>query len=710
MRLSPFKSKIMKKEGLKMKRNVVSKVILMMMLLLSFSLGSHALAEGNSSLTSGTYTVGVEIPAGLNVFSVSTGEASITISRGADVYIYETLDSNQQNNSNRFTARLKDGDEIDVWYGSSNIEVQQISKVDLNNLSIGFYEVGSDIPAGTYLLDVDHPNTDYDTADISIYDQYYQSSGFSLTNYEKPFEYRISNGEKIYISSLVGTMSFKEKVLVPKSITLNKSSLSLMINRTAQVKATVAPNTAINKSVSWTSGNSAIATVDANGNVKAIKEGSTTITAAAKGDPSIQKSINVTVTKVVPTSLKLSRAALNITAKQTVRVSATIAPSDAENKTVVWKSSNTAVATVDSAGNVKGIANGYAVVTATASDNTKVFKTVSVRVSTKTVKVSKTKLSVTVGKTAVLIANVSPSDSMDKTVKWKSSNTKIVTVDRNGKIYAKRKGTAIVTASVNHARVVKVKVTVTPPVMARSVKINKSSTILYKGQTLTLTATVSPSNVTDKTVKWKSSNTRVAKVDRYGKVTAVGAGTAKITAKTTNGKWTAATIKVPYVKYLSAGNWKAGKDLPAGRYQITTSSGSGNLFIGIGTNHFVNEILSSGEDGFGVTVVTTDIKAGDTIQIAGLDSVKFTRVTNVKSNTLHSGYWTVGKDIASGRYKATTTSGSGNLIIHRGSNLTVNEILSSKADGFGVTSVTVILKSGDRIYISGLDQVKFTKR
>jgi uncharacterized protein YjdB len=545
MRLSPIKIQIMMKEGLKMKRNIVSKVIFMMMLLLSFSLGSHALAEGNSSLT---------------------------------------------------------------------------------------------------------------------------------------------------------------------SITLNKTSLSLMVNRTEKVKATVAPYNAIDKSISWTSGNPAIATVDAIGNVKAIKEGSTTITAAAKGDPSIQKSINVTVTKVVPTSLKLSRAALNITANQTVRVSATVAPTDAENKAIVWKSSNTAVATVDSAGNIKGIANGYAVVTATASDNTKVFKTVSVRVSTKTVKVSKTRLSVMVGKTAVLTANVSPSDSTDKTIKWKSSNTKIVIVDRNGKIYAKRKGTAIVTATVNHAKVVRVKVTVTPPVMARSVKINKTSTILYKGQTLTLTATVSPSNVTDKTVKWKSSNTKVAKVDRYGKVTAVGAGTAKITAKTTNGKWTAATIKVPYVKYLSAGKWKAGKNLPAGRYQITTSSGSGNLFIGIGTNHFVNEILSSGEDGFGVTVVTTDIKAGDTIQIVGLDSVKFTRVTNVKSNTLHSGYWTVGKDIASGRYKVTTTSGSGNLIIHRGYNLPVNEILSSKSDGFGVTSVTVTLKSGDRIYIAGLDQVIFTKK
>ncbi|MEH6956385.1 Ig-like domain-containing protein [Neobacillus drentensis] len=694
-----------------MKRNIVSKVIFMMMLLLSISLGSHALAEGNSSLTSGTYTVGEDIPAGLNVFSVSEGQSTIQISRGTDIFIYETLDSNRDSYSNRFTANLKAGDEVDVEYGSSNVAVQQIAKVDLNNLSVGFYEVGTDIPAGTYTLDVDHPASDYDMAYISIYNQNYKSTkNLSLSTDNSPREYTFATGEKIYISWLTGTMSFKEKILVPKSITLNKSSLSLMINRTAQVKATVAPNTAINKSVSWTSSNPAIATVDANGNVKAVKEGSTTITATAKGDPSIQKSINVTVTKVVPTSLKLSRAALNITANQTVRVSATVAPTDAENKTVVWKSSNTAVATVDSAGNIKGNANGSAVVTATASDNAKVFKTVLVRVSTKTVKVSKTRLSVTAGKTAVLTANVSPSDSTDKTVKWKSSNTKIVTVDRNGKIYAKRKGTAIVTASVNHARVVKVKVTVTPPVMARSVKINKSSTILYKGQTLTLTATVSPSNVTDKTVKWKSSNTRVAKVDRYGKVTAVGAGTAKITAKTTNGKWTAATIKVPYVKYLSAGNWKAGKDLPAGRYQITTSSGSGNLFIGIGTNHFVNEILSSGEDGFGVTVVTTDIKAGDTIQIAGLDSVKFTRVTNVKSNTLHSGYWTVGKDIASGRYKVTTTSGSGNLIIHRGSNLTVNEILSSKADGFGVTSVTVTLKSGDRIYISGLDQVKFTKR
>ena len=195
-----------------------------------------------------------------------------------------------------------------------------------------------------------------------------------------------------------------------------------------------------------------------------------------------------------------------------------------------------------------------------------------------------------------------------------------------------------------------------------------------------------------------------------GNVTAIGAGTAKITATTTNGKATTATITVPYVKSLSAGTWKAGKDLSAGRYKITTKSGSGNLFIGMGTDRFVNEILSSVDDGFGVTVVTTYIKAGDKVEIMGLNSVQFTRVSNVKSNTLHSGYWTVGKDINAGKYKITTPSGSGNLIIYRGNHLLVNEILSKKSDYYTVTSVTTTLKSGDRIYISSLNKVNFTKK
>ncbi|CAM4015764.1 Ig-like domain-containing protein [Mesobacillus zeae] len=694
-----------------MQRKVLIKAIVMMMLLLSVSFDSTVQAVSNS-LSGGTYTVGKEIPAGLIQFSISEGTATIYISRESNALLNETL-SNDLDSSNHINAKLKDGDEVEVNLndGASNIEVQQLSNIDLNQISAGYYEIGSDIPPGTYTLSIDHPRDDYDMAYINIYDnQSMEKDSFAVYPGEGPFEITASEGEKIYISSLRGTMFFKEKILVPQSITINKSNFSLMVNRTVQLTATVKPSTAINKSVVWTSSNPSIATVDTRGNVKAIKAGKTSITATAQGDTAIKNSVEVTVTDIVPTSLKLSRSALNITNNQTVKITATVAPTNAVNKTIVWKSSNNKVATVDSKGNIKGIANGSAAITATSQANPKVYKKVNVKVSTKTVKINKTSLSLIAGKTGTLAATVSPADSTNKDVTWKSSNKKIATVDSKGKVTGKAKGTATITATVQGAKAAKVKVTVTPPVAAKSVKLNRTMVTLGKGKTLTLSATVSPSNTTNKTVRWKSSNTKVAKVNSSGKVTAVGAGTAKITAITTNGKTHTATITVPYVKSLSAGKWKAGKDLPAGRYKITTKSGSGNLFIGLETDRPVNEILSDGKDGFGVTVVTTDIKAGDSIEILGLDSVQFTRVSHVKSNTLHSGYWTVGKDISAGKYRITTPSEAGNLIIYRGDYLLVNEILSSQPDDYSVTSVTTTLKNGDRIMISNLDRVKFTRK
>lgn len=692
-----------------MKKNVWIKIIFTIMLLLSISLGSTVQAESIISLNDGTYTVGEDISPGLNTFSIAEGSATINISRGTDELIWETLDHDNQ--FNRFTAHLKDGDEIVVSlnYGASTIAVEQISKVDLKNMSSGYYEVGTDIPAGTYTMVVN--SLDFEIPYIGISDQHYEIIESFYLYPEESYEYKVSTGDKIYISELTGTISFKEKILVPQSILLNKSSLSLVVNHTQQLVATVMPSTAIDKSVSWTSSNPEVATVDVKGNVKAIKAGSTTITATAKGATSIKKSINVIVTKIVPTSLKLGKSTLNISNNQTVKVTATVAPANAADKTVVWKSSNTKVATVDSKGNIKGLVNGSAIITATAKDNVKVFKKVAVKVSAKTLKLNKKSLSITAGKTETLKATVTPSDSTDKTVTWKSSNTKIAKVDSKGKVTGLAKGTVTIIATVKSAKEVKIKVTVTPPVMAKSVKINKTSATLAKGKTLTLAATVSPSNTTNKTVRWKSSNTKIAKVDSKGKVTAVGAGTAKITATTTNGKTTTTSITVPYVKNLSSGTWKAGTHLAPGRYKITTKSGSGNLVIALySDDRSVNEILSSEDDGFGVTVVTTDIKSGDKIEISGLDSVQFTRVSNVKSNTLHSGYWTVGKDINAGRYKITTTSEFGNLIIYRGDSLLVNEILAKKREDYTVTSVTTTLKTGDRIYISSLNKVIFTKK
>jgi len=87
-------------------------------------------------------------------------------------------------------------------------------------------------------------------------------------------------------------------------------------------------------------------------------------------------------------------------------------------------------------------------------------------------------------------------------------------------------------------------VTVTPRVAAKSVKLNLTFATVGKGKTIQLAATVSPANTTNKKIVWSSSNKKVAVVDSVGKVKAVGKGTARITAKTANGKTGSAAITV----------------------------------------------------------------------------------------------------------------------------------------------------------------------
>lgn len=697
-----------------MKNKLLLKVAFVVILLFSFSFTMAAQAESNPLLSDGSYVAGQEIPAGLTHFSIQKGTAYLSILTTEGAEIVEILDSTNEFSSNQFTTRLKAGDEIEIFLedGAAGVAVKQISAIDLKNLSAGFYQVGTDIPAGTYSFNLDKPADNYDYAMIEIFDnQGNYKESFDLSSKQVSGTYKLAKGDQFYLSYLSGTMKAQPVVTTPQSITLNKSSLSLVVGNTGNLTAAINPSTALDKSVTWKSSHPGIATVDAKGTVKAVKAGTATITATAKGAAGISKSIKVTVTNILPTSLKLSKSSLNISNNQKVKVTATISPANAADKTLIWKSSNTKVATVDSQGTIKGLVNGSATITATSKANAKIYKTVAVKVSTKTVKVNKTALSLMAGKTETLKATAAPADSVDKTVTWKSSNTKVATVDSKGKVTAKAKGTATVTATVKGAKEVKVKVTVTAPVAASSVKVNKTSFTLNKGNSYTLVPTVSPSNTTNKTIKWKSANTKIATVDSKGKVTAVGSGTVKITATTSNGKLATASVTVPYVKTLSAGKWKGGTHLPAGRYKMTTKSGSGNLFIAENDyNRFVNEILSSENDGFGVTAVTTDIKSGDSIEIMGLENVQFTRVANVMSNTLHSGYWTVGKDIAAGRYKITTTSDFGNLFIYRGSNLQVNEILTNKKQKYAVTSVTTTLKNGDRIQISNLNKVIFTKQ
>lgn len=143
------------------------------------------------------------------------------------------------------------------------------------------------------------------------------------------------------------------------------------------------------------------------------------------------------------------------------------------------------------------------------------------------------------------VVSVKPNKKANKGVTYKSANTKIATVDSKGKVKGVSVGSTKIT--VTSKKDTKKKATITAKVVSKAVSkvtLNKKSGAMFTGDTLTLKATVKAKKGAVKTVGWKSSNTKVATVSSKGKVTAVGAGTATITAQAIDGSGKKATYKV----------------------------------------------------------------------------------------------------------------------------------------------------------------------
>lgn len=172
-------------------------------------------------------------------------------------------------------------------------------------------------------------------------------------------------------------------------------------------------------------------------------------------------------------------------------------------------------------------------------------------VSVTGVSLNKNTLSLDKGTSETLTATVAPSNATNKNVTWTSNNTTVATVD-NGVVTAKAAGTATITVKTedgNKTASCTVTVAEASVISVTSVTLNKNTLSLEKGSSETLTATVMPSNATNKNVTWTSNNTDVATVNN-GVVTAVAAGTATITVKTEDGNKTASctvTVTNPVV-------------------------------------------------------------------------------------------------------------------------------------------------------------------
>ena len=157
---------------------------------------------------------------------------------------------------------------------------------------------------------------------------------------------------------------------------------------------------------------------------------------------------------------------------------------------------------------------------------------------------SSNNMSIEVGETITLTANIMPYYTTNRHVIWTSSNKTVATVDQNGNVTAKATGNAIITARTMDGSNLTDTCLVTAHIKATSIILDHSKLSLIEGRTHTLVATVTPDNATNGSVTWESSDTIIATVDQNGKVIAKSPGNAIITSRTTDGSNLSATCQL----------------------------------------------------------------------------------------------------------------------------------------------------------------------
>ena len=336
-------------------------------------------------------------------------------------------------------------------------------------------------------------------------------------------------------SGTAKTTTFAVKVLAaPTSLKMNRASAAIGVKDSVTLSAAPTPAAAATF-LTWTSSDKKIATVSSAGKVTGVKAGTATITATAYNKVKI--SCKVTV-KAAPGSVKTNVAARTVGKGDTYQLSA-VCPANTASAANTWKSSNTKIATVDKNGLVKGIAAGTAKITLTTFNKKTAVCTVTVKNAPGSVKLNVTSRTLGKGETYKLTAAL-PANTAGK-MTWSSASTKIATVDASGNVKAAAEGTAKITVKTFNGKTASCTITVKKA--PGSVKLNTASVTLGAKETFQLSAAL-PSGTASNKRTWSSNNTKVAKVDANGKITAVAVGTAKITVKTFNGKTATCTVTV----------------------------------------------------------------------------------------------------------------------------------------------------------------------
>jgi uncharacterized protein YjdB len=232
------------------------------------------------------------------------------------------------------------------------------------------------------------------------------------------------------------------------SVTVAPDNAKLTVGDSVKLTATISPDNATNKDVTWTSSNTGVATVNSNGVVRALTAGTTNIIVTSSGNSAKTATCVITCSSNEPTDVPVTDLTVTpknatLTVGDSVTLTATVSPDNATNKDVTWTSSDSNVATVSSAGVVKALAAGTANIVVKSASNSEKTTTVEITVKAAvSVSLDPTSLLIPVGATRTL--KVSP-DDVSQEVIWSSDDANVVTIDIDGMVTAVGPGTTTIT-------------------------------------------------------------------------------------------------------------------------------------------------------------------------------------------------------------------------------------------------------------------------
>ena len=331
-----------------------------------------------------------------NYLTAAKDDYVTTVTNSTKEGDYLTFDVNYEGNNIDFVTIVVYGDNNQIIYTYEGLPIEQVTVNTFGHQNVtcsisvnGQVTHFEQLFASEEIIHVESISLDKSSLEMSVGDRYqfvttilpqnatnkeliFSSSDSSVVSVDNGVINALNEGKAtITVKSKDGYKSSSCEVVVTKkpsiihvnSVSLNETTLDLLTGDHSTLSATVLPSNASDKSVNWSSNNESVATVNSKGKITAISAGQAIITVTTN-DGGLTASCTVNITqKIVPaTGITLNYKELELSVGGSESLVATVLPTNANNKEVIWSSTNEAVVTVDENGLVSAVSAGEAII------------------------------------------------------------------------------------------------------------------------------------------------------------------------------------------------------------------------------------------------------------------------------------------------------------------------------------------------------------